>query len=387
VETTPATARTKAVLGPLFIAFFLSGIAGTILGPLLPALAVRLQLGDGGSGALFMAQFGGAAAGALICGPLLARFGYRTVISSGYLVLAAGSAMLAAPAASIVSLGILMNGLGLGTIIAPSNLLTAELSGEKKAARLNLLNLCWGAGAVAGPVAIAWLRDAAGLGGVAAFITLIGSASALALFRAIPVTVHHASVSQAQRNGPGKFQWAAAITVFLYVGAETTLAGWLPTMAVRRMGAHSGLESTPMSAFWGALLAGRAVAAVLLRRWSFPLIMRISLIACPVLSAAVGLSGSVFSLTLIAAMAGFFYGPVFPNTIATLESGKDANSRKLGPPVFAAGAAGGAVIPWIAGWISSGFHDVRAILWPVLACLVLMWPAWAGVRRTRPLIR
>lgn len=378
----PVPSRTKAVLGPLFTAFFLSGVAGTILGPLLPALAGRLQLGDGGSGALFMAQFGGAAAGALICGQLLARFGYLTVIFSGYLVLAAGSALLAAPATSIVSLGILMNGLGLGTLIAPSNLLTAELSGERKASRLNLLNLCWGAGAVAGPVAVAWLRDATGLGGVAAFIAVIASASALVLWRAIPATVHHPSAEEAKESGPGRFQWAAALTVFLYVGAETTLAGWLPTMAVRRMGAHSGLESTPMSAFWGALLAGRALAAVLLRRWTFPQLMRISLIACPVLSAAVALSGNVATLTLVAAMAGFFYGPVFPNTIATLESGNGANSRKLGPPVFAAGAAGGAVIPWVAGWVSSGSVDVRVILWPVLVCLILMWPAWVCVKRS-----
>ncbi len=378
----PASACAKAVLGPLFTAFFLSGIAGTILGPLLPALAVRLQLGDGGAGALFMAQFGGAAAGALICGPLLARFGYRTLICCGYVMLAAGSAMLAAPAPAAVSLGILMNGLGLGTLIAPSNLLTAELSGGRKASRLNLLNLCWGAGAVAGPVAIAWLRDATGLGGVALFIAVIASASALALWRAIPATVHHPSAEKVMESRPGKFQWAAAITVFLYVGAETTLAGWLPTMAVRRMGAHSGLESTPMSAFWGALLAGRALAAVLLRRWTFPQLMRISLLACPLLSAAVAWSGNVATLTLVAAMAGFFYGPVFPNTIATLESGKDSNSRKLGPPVFAAGAAGGAVIPWVAGWVSSGSEDVRVILWPVLICLLLMWPAWARVRRS-----
>jgi fucose permease len=378
---TPATVRTKAVLGTLFLAFFMSGVAGTILGPLLPALAGRLQLGDGGAGALFMAQFGGAAAGALICGTLLARFGYRTVICLGYLVMAAGSALLAAPAASIVSLGILLNGVGLGTLIAPSNMLTAELSGEKKASRLNVLNLCWGAGAVAGPVAVAWLRDATGLGGVALFIAVIASVSALALWRTIPATVHHPRADEAKVSGPGKFHWAAAITVFLYVGAETTLAGWLPTMAVRRMGAHSGLESTPMSAFWGALLAGRALAAVLLRRWTFPQLMRISLVACPILSAAVALSGSMASLTLLAAIAGFFYGPVFPNTIATLESGNGANSRRLGPPVFAAGAAGGAVIPWIAGLVSSGSNDVRVILWPVLACLILMWPAWAGVRR------
>lgn len=368
-------------LWPIFCAFFLSGVAGTILGPLLPALSARLQLGDGGSGALFTAQFGGAAFGALICGTLLARWGYRRVLVLGYLMLAAGGVMLAATHAWIVALGILLTGLGLGVLIPPSNLLVAETVGDRKAAGLNWLNLCYGTGAVAGPVLVAWLRDHTGLPGVAVLVAVSGIGSALALALTVPrassVAVHE------EEGAGGRFQWAVAATLFLYVGAETTLSGWLPTLAVRRLGAGSGLETAPLAAFWGCVLVGRVAAVVLMRWFTFPQLMRISLIVGPVAAAALAFTGSISAMTLIAALAGLVFGPVFPNTVATLESGTGNASRRLGPPVFAAGAAGGAVVPWIAGWVSSGSSDVRVILWPVLVCLALMWPAWAGVRRSK----
>lgn len=368
-------------LWPIFSAFFLSGVAGTILGPLLPALSARLQLGDGGSGALFTAQFGGAAAGALVCGTLLARWGYRRVLVLGYLMLASGGAMLAATDAWVVAVGILLTGLGLGMLIPPSNLLVAETVGERKAAGLNWLNLCYGSGAVAGPVMVAWLRDNTGLPGVAGLVAVSGVISALAL--AVSVPRASSVAAHAEESTGGGFQWAVAATLFLYVGAETTLSGWLPTLAVRRLGTGSGLESAPLAAFWGCVLVGRVVAAVLLRWFTFPQLMRVSLIVCPVAAGALAFTGSVPAMTLIAALAGLAFGPVFPNTVATLESGNGNASRRLGPPVFAAGAAGGAVVPWIAGMVSSGASDVRVILWPVLACLALMWPAWAGVRRSQ----
>ncbi len=372
-------------LWPIFSAFFLSGVAGTILGPLLPALSARLQLGDGGSGALFTAQFGGAAVGALVCGTLLARWGYRRVLVLGYLMLAAGGVMLAATDARLVALGILLTGLGLGLLIPPSNLLVAETSGERKAAGLNWLNLCYGSGAVAGPVIVAWLRDHAGLPGVAGLVAVSGVISALALAFTVP-RASSMAVHTEESTGGG-FQWAVAATLFLYVGAETTLSGWLPTLAVRRLGAGSGLETAPLAAFWGCVLVGRVLAAVLLRWFTFPQLMRVSLIVGPAAAAALAFTGSVPAMTLIAALAGLAFGPVFPNTVATLEAGNGNASRRLGPPVFAAGAAGGAIVPWIAGWVSSGSSDVRVILWPVLVCLALMWPAWAGVGRSRTAAR
>jgi fucose permease len=380
-RTAPETAGAgpSAGLWPVYAAFLLSGTGSTLLGPLLPLFGVRLALGDGGAGALFMAQFGGAAVGAIACGWLLEHWGYRRVLVTGYLLLAAGAALLASPMAAIVALGVLMTGLGLGLMIPSSNLLVAETAGPSSASRLNWLNLCGGSGAVAGPPLVAWLRDSFGLGGVAALVCVLAVACATALYRTVPRTQRHSD--EGQSGAGGRFQWAMAAMLFLYVGAETTLSGWLPTLAIRRAGAHSGMETLPLSAYWGAMMIGRAGAALLLKRYTAAQLMKVLLTAAPMAAAGLALAAGAGSMTATAAMAGLVFGPIFPTGISTLKSANAQQARRLGPPVFAAASAGGALMPWVAGLVSSGSSDVRVILGPALICLLLMTPAWMSARR------
>ena len=67
--------RAPAALLAVFVAFLLSGVGSTMLGPLLPLLGRRLELGDGDAGAMFTALFGGAAVGAVACGWVLEHWG------------------------------------------------------------------------------------------------------------------------------------------------------------------------------------------------------------------------------------------------------------------------------------------------------------------------
>lgn len=363
---------------PVFIAFLLSGVGSTMLGPLLPLLGRRLELGDGGAGAMFTALFGGAAVGAVACGWVLEHWGYRRVLCTGYLLTGLGPALLAAPWTAVVAAGILLMGFGLGLVIPSSNLLVAETSGERSASRLNWLNLCGGSGAVAGPPAVAWLSEEFGLYGVAAMVSVLAVTSAVVLFGTAPAT-------HVEKGGAGpsrrRFQWSVALLLFLYVGAETTLSGWLPTMAIRRAGAHSGVEALPLSAYWGAMMAGRALAAVLLKRFTVAQLMHVLLLGGPVAAASLAAASTTAAIALCAVMAGLLFGPVFPNVISVLQGAFPAEARRLGPPVFAAASAGGAFVPWVAGLVSANSADVRVILGPALVCLIAMAPAWASVKR------
>jgi fucose permease len=109
--------------------------------------------------------------------------------------------------------------------------------------------------------------------------------------------------------------------------------------------------------------------------------MWVLLIGAPLAVASLALGSTTLGIAICAALAGVFFGPVFPNAVSVLQAAFPAEARRLGPPVFAAASAGGAIVPWIAGWISANSTDVRVILGPAVACLIVMAPVWGSVRR------
>jgi fucose permease len=104
-------------------------------------------------------------------------------------------------------------------------------------------------------------------------------------------------------------------------------------------------------------------------------------VGAPLAAASLAWGATTLGIAMCAALAGLFFGPIFPNVISALQAAFPAEARRLGPPVFAAASAGGAFVPWMAGWMSASTNDVRVILAPAVICLILMWPAWGSVRR------
>src|SRR5258706_3918921 len=152
--------------------FVLTGIATTLVSPLLPFLAAHWALRDVQAGTLFTLQFCGSMAGTLLATWLLPRAGFRGTLVAGALCMAVGVASIAFaawPAGSLCFFGL---GIGLGLTIPTSNMYIAAIAGERSAAALSLLNFAWGAGAIAGP----WLVGFAGEQYVVALLAALAAA-------------------------------------------------------------------------------------------------------------------------------------------------------------------------------------------------------------------
>src|SRR2546427_2085867 len=157
----------------LFAGFVLSGIATTIVGPMLPIFIRRWSLDDGQAGLFSTIQFLAALGGTLASSAIAAWWGYRPALVMGYALMGGGLASLNADTHALALAATAAFGLGYGLITPGTNLFVAELGGAKSASLLNLLNFTWGAGAMAcSPlIALALRRDAVGgcLGGFAFF--------------------------------------------------------------------------------------------------------------------------------------------------------------------------------------------------------------------------
>jgi fucose permease len=130
-------------------------------------------------------------------------------------------------------------------------------------------------------------------------------------------------------------------------------------------------SSLATACFWGALLAGRGLAPVILYRLSDAQLFRIS-----VFSLVAGLlllvsAHSPWVLLVGAIWTGFFLGPIYPLVLA-LFMARAGESKHTGW-VFTISGFGGAILPWMTGTISSAAHSLRiGLMVPVAGSVLLV---------------
>ncbi len=157
------TVRPNRLTLPVIAAsFVLVGVMTTMSGVLLPFLSARYSLPASTTAWLFPAQFLSAATGVISSGVLVRRWGFRATLGLGYALLASGAALFAPATWPSVLAGVCVYGMGVGILNPTSNLAAGTLS-RRGPEMVNVLNFCWGAGAVAGPMILPALLARSGL--------------------------------------------------------------------------------------------------------------------------------------------------------------------------------------------------------------------------------
>lgn len=383
INSTQPTPRsvlgTERPLRSLHLGFVLTGMITTVLGPILPSLSARWRLDDFHSGLLFTAQFVGSMVGVLLSSLLLTRRGYRLCLVFGFVCMGLGVGSLGVGSWGFGIASALGYGLGLGLTIPATNLLVAEWNPNRSAAALSLLNLAWGAGAVAFPVvAAAFLRShhlrilLATLGAAALVLSLaLAVAVSPAAGREISTTQSHSRFPLAPADW-----WTLLILgllFFLYVGTENGLAGWIASYT-RRLGpgGAAGWALMP-SFFWGTLLLGRASAPLFLRAGNEVRLARAGLLVGAAGGLVVVQSTGFAGIAAGAALAGLGLSAVFPITIARLSSCFGRAASRFVGAMFALGGLGGATLPWLVGFVSTRLGSLRSGLWMPVACSLVMF--------------
>jgi fucose permease len=157
-----------------------------------------------------------------------------------------------------------------------------------------------------------------------------------------------------------------AAFLFLYVGVETVVGGWITTYAHRFSGMTLAHASLMVSLYWMALLAGRWLGSVALKSVGERTVLIPGLALALVAVAVLIAPHSTAALLVAVAIAGAGFGPVFPLGVSRM-LGRVRDHRNTGW-VFAVTASGGAVLPWLTGLVSTGTGSLRmGFLVPVVA--------------------
>ena len=248
----------------LHLDFVLTGMVMVVLGPLLPILTARWMISDSQAGHLFTAQFVSSTIITLFATPIARRYGHRFSLVSGLALMSVGIAGLAHANAGLGLVCVCIFGVGHGMTTPVANLLIAEINPTRKAAALNLLNSSWGVGAMGCPFLVAAAQE---MGQVTPL--LYGMTGALLLlavwFLATPMERRKEQAAPGATT-VGASAWHNPLVpiigcvLFVYVGCEVSVGGWLSMLAERTAPLQRSLVAMMPSFFYGAMLLGRALA-------------------------------------------------------------------------------------------------------------------------------
>jgi len=362
----------------VFLTFIPTGVVNVLLGPLLPALSARWLLNDAQAGELFTAQFLASSVGVLCSGMLVPRFGYRAVIALGLVLMAFGVATLALGTWLVGIASICWYGAGFGVTIPAANLLVAEANPDRKAAALNLLNFAWSIGAVSCPFLVGHFlragRATVFLYGLGAAIVLVSLLLAAAPF---PKPPREENTFYRQRSISRLLATPSAIALgalfFVYVGTENAVGGWLASYAKRLTDNSSSNWITTPSYFYGALLAGRLLVPLLLRRLHELKTARIGIFLALVGVALLLGSPSVLAARGSACVTGLGLAAIYPITIAQLSNAFGVAANRLASVMFALAGLGAACVPWMVGALSTALSSLKlGLTVPLAGCAIML---------------
>lgn len=387
-ETLQTDSSSRPLTVAAHAAFVPIGIITVLLGPMLPSLSARWSLNYEQAGWLFTAQFAASTLGVALSGILVSRWGFRFAINAGLLAMAFGVTVLSLRSYWLGLGGIASYGVGLGLSVPAANLLVADVNPARRSAALNLLNFSWSVGAVACPFLVAAAaqsqRIVALLTGVAAWLLLV-----LLGIAAMPSRITEPAVSKGNQ-GRLPITWSdrpvavLGALFFLYVGTENAFGGWIASYA-KSVGsmALATAVMTP-SFFYTALLVGRWLAPLILRRAD-----EIKLARAGILIACVGMTGllfsrGMFSVAATVSVAGLGLSAVYPITISLLSREFGPAAARVGSVMFTMANLGGASLPWLVGYSSSRLGTLKTGLSVPLVSGVLMYVLYALHWRPSP---
>ena len=359
----------------LCFGFIVCGILTVLPGPLLPLLAARWHLRDVQSGAFFAVQFAASTVAAI-----LSPWRLRRSLPLGFGLMAVAAALLTialgavpAPAGHVLALAAFgLIGFGIGLSVTATNL-TAALNADARtrARRLSVVNLWWGIGAVVCPWLVASAERSGHLRGLLPCLALAAGATFVALAPLLPGKTGAAETARRAASSQTGTLVFFAIVLFLYVGVENAVGGWIATYAHRFSGMTLAAASLTVSVYWLALLTGRGLGSLALRPFSDRVVLLSSLVLAVVAVSLLMLPHTPTVVLIAVAAAGAGFGPVFPLGVSRMLA-RVSDHRPTGW-VFAMCAGGGAVLPWLTGLVSTGSGSLRVgFAIPVAALAVIL---------------
>jgi fucose permease len=258
----------------LVAAFCSLGIVSATVPASIPATAARLGVPAAELLPAVSLLFLGLLAGVLVT--VVPRTAERVFLVLGLLLDAAALLLLAAaPTTTVFFAGSALAGVGFGLAEASASSLTRMHAGERTPGRLTLLNGATAVAAALTPLLLVVSGSSGSAVAIAVLATVPAAGAVIALSAWSPwsrppaprARVRPTQQPPTQRTPrlPRSLLLAGA-ALFVFVGAETVLAGWSSVLPQALFQLSPGTAAVGTTVFWLLMAAGRFLCAAILRR-------------------------------------------------------------------------------------------------------------------------
>lgn len=249
-----------------FLVYVVFGLPDGVFGTVWPNLRDDFGRSDSSLGLLIVSTSIGYAAGGAASGPLTERFHVARLLPA-----AMGAAVLALALVSganewwMLMVGYLVLGAGWGTADAGVNAWMALTQGPRA---MGLLHASYGVGAFLGPLlATAFVADSTAWRAPYVICTVLTAASVIVLLRtragfSIAKTTPEITALDRDVVGSSRLQGLMIAWFALYVGVEIAVGTWSYTLLTESRGYSDGSAGVLTALYWGGLMAGRFVLAL-----------------------------------------------------------------------------------------------------------------------------
>jgi len=369
---------------------FVFGIVMAILGAILPSLFERIGFGAGKAGNLFLAMNFAMLLATLFFGPVVDRFGFKSILAgSAFLVAAAFLLLSRASTYGLVLGAAVVLGLGGGALNGGTNALTSDLhEGERRGAALNVLGIFFGFGALSIPFLIGTLREVLGLGRILALATFLSLVPFVVYVVLRFPRAKHAQgfpIKDAAGIARNPLLWLTGLILFFESGNEFTVGGWISSHLQTTFGVAAGAAALALAGYWAAIMAGRLVSSLIVGRVRNETLILASAVLSLAAALLMALAPSGPWAAAGAVLIGAGFAAIYPTTLAIVGARFPAFTGTAFSVVIALGLVGGMIAPWLAGRIAEASSLRRGFIIPVVNCaMIIVLTLLVGLKTAKP---
>ena len=165
------------------------------------------------------------------------------------------------------------------------------------------------------------------------------------------------------------------LALLFYIAAESAVSLWLITFLEKEYRVAASPAHLTLTGLWIGITVGRWIVSYLVKRTDpYNIIVFLSAISVIVVLAA-PLTGSKSASIVLYMLVGLFYSGIYPTLIGYVAWFPDDIASSVFTLFLAAGALGGAILPYLIGLVNqfaglvAGMSSIAILVFGVLACL------------------